>query len=204
MTRRVRFGRAIVASLALWLASAGPASAKEDCDLTKEAAEGDVVPVRLTCTTDLDPELLFNIVRDPSEQVKAFSSLSERTRALGDDGSGERIHQFHQNRMISDREVIVTWDVSGGPDRRVVAWQKAADQSGTTGQNVIPDVHEGYWEIRPDGDGATVTYYVKYLPSGGVPDKLVKAFVGKGVRKVVKELCSYARKQERSGTVDGP
>lgn len=70
------------------------------------------------------------------------------------------------------------------------------DQRGSSGQNVLPAVHEGHWEISPQGEGSTVVYYVKYLPGGHVPDRLVRAFVGKSVRKVVVELFSYARDSE--------
>lgn len=191
MTRPARRTLAVLVALAVALPGVGVA--KEDCDLVKEPAIGDVVPVRLTCLTDLDPDLLFDILRDPLQQVAAFSSLGEKTRVLEGGAGPLRVQQFHLNRMISDREVIVTWSVSGDPERRVVAWQKDADQSGTTGQHVVPDVHEGRWEISPEGSGAKVVYYVQYLPGGHVPDKVVKAFVGKGVRNVMKELFSYVR-----------
>lgn len=109
-------------ALALW---PSPVQAGEHCELVKEAAAGDVVPVRLTCTTDLDSERLFAIVRDPLQQAKAFSSLGARTRVLSDEGDHLRVLQFHESRLIADREVIVEWRVTGSSSPHVVAWRTA-------------------------------------------------------------------------------
>ena len=171
----------------------GVSWAEDSCTLVKEEPIGMVIPVRLTCLTDLDSERLYAVVSDPLQQAKAFSSLGDRTRILSDEGDHLRVQQFHENRMISDREVIVEWRLSGGPQRRIVAWRSAEDQSGVTEENVRPEVHEGHWEISPQDEGCKVVYYVKYLPGGHIPDQMVKSFVGRGVRKVVAELFEYLR-----------
>ena len=167
--------------------------ADDSCTLSKEEPVGTVVPVRLVCLTDLNSEALYSVVRDPLQQAKVFSSLGDRTRILSDEGDHLRVQQFHENRLIADREVIVEWRVSGATALRTVAWRRAEDQTGTTGKNVLPDMHEGRWEISPEGGGAKVVYYVKYLPGGHIPDRMVRTFVGKGVRKVVSELFDYLR-----------
>ena len=159
----------------------------------KRASAYHLRPGRLACLTDLNSEALYSVVRDPLQQAKVFSSLGDRTRILSDEGDHLRVQQFHENRLIADREVIVEWRVSGATELRTVAWRRAEDQTGTTGKNVLPDMHEGRWEISPEGGGAKVVYYVKYLPGGHIPDRMVRTFVGKGVRKVVSELFDYLR-----------
>jgi len=171
----------------------GVSWAEDSCTLVKEEPIGMVIPVRLTCLTDLDSERLYAVVSDPMQQAKAFSSLGDRTRILSDEGDHLRVQQFHENRLIADREVVVEWRLGGRPELRTVAWSSSEDQAGVTGENVRPEVHEGHWEISPEGEGSKIVYYVKYLPGGHIPDRVVRSFVGKGVRKVVAELFAYLR-----------
>jgi len=169
-----------------------------DCSLIREAPEGLTVPIRLTCTANVSSELLFELVRDPLHQAKALSSLGERTRMLNAESDHHRVLQFHESRLIADREVVVEWRVTGTPEARKVAWRIDEDQSGSSTNKIIPGQHEGHWLIGPDPRGTKLTYYVKYLPGGHVPDRMVKRFIAKGVRRVVAEMVDYTRRIQRA------
>ena len=177
-----------------------PAAAEDVCRVEKEAPTGNVIPVRVSCVTDLTTARIAAVVRDPLRLAEAVSSLGQRTRVLEELDGSLRVLQFHESRLIADREVVVDWRVEMDGDTHVVTWSPSKNQTGRSGDNIPPAVHEGRWEVSPHAEGSEVVYYVKYLPGGNVPDRMVRSFVSKGVSKVVDELLAFVRREKTSSS----
>ena len=190
---------AVLVGLCITLSSI-PAAAEDVCRVDKEASTGNVIPVRVSCVTDLTTDRIAAVVRDPLRLAEAVSSLGQRTRVLEDRGGILRVLQFHESRLIADREVVVDWRVQKEGNTHVVTWTPSKDQTGRSGDNIPPAVHEGRWEVSPHAEGSEVVYYVKYLPGGNVPDRMVRSFVAKGVSKVVDELLAFVRREKTPST----
>ncbi len=160
------------------------------CVIESGESVDDVVPIRATCTwPDRSPGRVQAILDDLEGHSDVFSSLGA-SPVLERAGNTALQRQVHVAPGISDREVVVRWDMSGGPDAKRFAWDIADQQQGIDPDHVAPLIHQGAWEVRSAGTGAVVTYDLRYSPGGSVPYFLVRWFQGAGVRGVLESLHS--------------
>jgi len=162
------------------------------CELTEEPSEGAEVMVRAECHWDNIPlSRLEDLLGDPALHEQFFSNVA-KSAILEEAGGVTTVHQVHQASGMSDREIIVEYRVEEVQGGYKYHWQKAADQSATSGDNVVVESSTGYWEIVKEGNGVRVSYQVRYLPGGNIPAFLVRMFQSSGMQAVLAELRTTA------------
>ena len=178
-----------------WGALAGLGSGRGgDCILTKLEHDRAPVSVRAECDWPIPVERLGAILESSEAQVHYFSSLGEST-VLGTEGDSVIVRQLHRATGISDREVVVEWDVTPIERGRRYSWRKSPDQSAATGRGVEVEDYTGSWEITTTETGSHVVLETRYAPGGRVPFFLVRSFQGAGIRQTLDELRTAAESE---------
>jgi hypothetical protein len=162
-----------------------------DCILTELEGNGAPISMRAECDWPISPERLRPIIESWEAQARHFSGLAE-SAVLGTEGGSVIVRQLHRATGISDREVVVEWDVTPFENGWRYSWRKSPDQSAATGRGVEVEDYAGSWEITTAGTGSHVVLETRYAPGGRVPFFLVRSFRGSGVRQVLDELRSAA------------
>jgi hypothetical protein len=120
-----------------------------------------------------------------------FSNLEE-SRVLGFEGNSVIVRQIHRAMGISDRGVVVEWDVTTLERGWRYSGQKILDESAATGRGVEVEEYARRWEITATEASSHLVLEARYAPGGRVPFFLVHWFQGAGIRQVLDELRSAA------------
>ncbi len=180
-----------------WGALTGLGSGRHaDCILTKLQDDSAPVSLRAECDWPISADRIGAILEDSEGQVRYFSNLGEST-VLGTEGNSVIVRQIHQATGISDREVVVEWDITPVEGGRRYTWRKSPDQSAATGRGVEVEHYAGSWEITTTETGSHVVLETRYAPGGRVPFFLVRSFQGAGIRQTLDELRTAAESQAR-------
>jgi len=161
------------------------------CELTELPGDGDIVPVRATCSWEISPERLHEMLAEFDAHDDYFAGLAEST-VLGADQGSVRVRQVHTASGISDRAAVVDWTVTEVEGGVRYAWNKSEDQSGIEGHGLEAIECAGSWEVVEDGDGTRVIYEMRYAPGGNVPFFLMRWFQGAGIRGVLADFRNSA------------
>ncbi len=177
------------------------AGRRGDCTLTNLEDDRAPVSLRAECDWPIPADRIGAILEDSEAQVRYFSNLGEST-VLGTEGNSVIVRQLHQATGISDREVVVEWDVTPVEGGRRYTWRKSPDQSAATGRGVEVELYAGSWEITTTETGSHVVMETRYAPGGRVPFFLVRSFQGAGIRQTLDELRTAAESEAQ--LVSGP
>ncbi len=141
---------------------------------------------------EISAERMDQLLMPWGEHNKYFSSVSV-SEVVSPKGDKSRVRQVHQASGISDREVmLVMWRAPAKGGQRY-QWTKDTDQSGRTGDMVMPDQDDGGWTVIPDDRGGVrVEYDLLYDPGGSVPGFVVRWFQGSGFVQIVGEMREAA------------
>jgi hypothetical protein len=165
-----------------------------DCRLSKLERDGPSIPVRAECDWPIPTDRLLAMLESWEAHALYFGNLRE-SAVLGFEGDSVIVRQLHQAAGISDREVVVEWNVTPLETGRRYSWHKSPDQSAATGRGVEAEDYEGSWEITSTETGSHLVLELRYAPGGRVPFFLVRWFQGSGIRQVLSELRSAAESE---------
>ena len=162
-----------------------------DCRFTELAHDGPTIPLRAECDWPIPVDRLRAMLDSWEAHALYFSNLEESS-VLGFEGDSVIVRQIHRARGISDREVVVKWDVAPLERGWRYTWQKSPDQSAATGRRVEVEEYAGRWEITATETGSHLVLETRYAPGGRVPFFLVNWLQGAGIQHVLDELRSAA------------
>ena len=147
-------------------------------------------PVRAECDWAVSIETTRSVLAQPGSHDQIFSSLAE-SRLLPSPPETPRIRQLHRAFGASDREVVVDFSFTEEGTATRYAWDKAADQSERLGVGIEPPMTRGFWLVEGDESRTRLTYEVRYIAGGRVPQALVRWFQGAGTRTVLRDLQTH-------------
>lgn len=164
-----------------------------DCTLYLGPADNGTVPMHAECVW---PELTFEkadrLLSKWEDHELYFSSVTV-CEAVRQEGERSLVAQTHQSSGISDRQINLWMEkkpIDGGGFRW--AWTKANEPVDLIKGNVEAARDDGYWEVRPEGNGVSATYHLLYDPAGSVPGFLVRWFQTSGLTAITEDFRQYA------------
>lgn len=190
--RQERYNRAMLLLLSSVAFAGWTQTAEENgCVYFVGDRQGAYAPVRAECDWPIATEKLQNILADNKSHAAYFGSVIA-SNVLGPTAGGELVYQAHQASGISDREIVLVMGQAPIASGVRYTWERAPDQSKSTGKLVPTVVDTGKWEVTKSATGAKVVYELLYDPGGSVPSFLVRSFQGSGTRTLVGELRTWA------------
>lgn len=146
------------------------------------------------------PQAVLASLIDYDHQVGVIARVSE-IRILERGPSHVVVYQRLNLPVIDDRDYVinVTWGGSG--DRLWVKYHAVTDRGPAPQDGVVRVTHhDGSWQIRPSGDGASsfVRYQFSMDMAGLVPKWLTKSTAGKEVPNVFSDVCKLLTLQNRT------
>lgn len=158
--------------------------------LVAEHANG---PAEVTadCRWAVAPERVIRVVREQGRIDQVLSLLSEST--VLPDG---RVVQVHSpGWMFADRQVTLRFEprlLADGGYRLDFRAAREQERLGKGRVSIARD--EGFWQVRPDGDGGThLRYAVLYDAGGSLKPWLVRSFQKSGVARSMAEIRRAAQ-----------
>ncbi len=167
-----------------WLGGASSASADETC-FVEEAVERAGSP---QCTgscrwTDISPASVVRVLSKPGRWHRTFRAVIDG-RLLRDG----RLVQVYRARPFSRRQVTVDLQVSDGDVYRV-SWKKAPVQAPLPDGLVEILTFDGWWEVRPDGNGGSiVSHGARFNPGDDIPSVLIREGMPMQIRRLLRQL----------------
>lgn len=145
-----------------------------------------IAEVTADCWWPILPERVIAIVRNQDEIDEVLSSVSEST--LLPDGRVVQVHTM--GWPFADRQVTLLFRgqalLDGG---HRIEFRRAREQQRLRDGAVQIALDRGWWEIRPDGEGAThLRYGVRYDAGGGLQPWLVRRFQKTRIAQSLEEV----------------
>lgn len=166
----------------------------DHCSFARGPAEDDGnLPLAVSCAwPHVDVETLEKVLVDYAAHDDVWESVATATDAGETDEGLPRVHHVHALPGVADREIELTWTRTEDDGAIKHAWEKSTVQPTIDPDRVIPDRDDGYYLVRPEGEGVVIEALFVYDPGGSIPDWLVRATQVTSAVMMLEELESYA------------
>jgi hypothetical protein len=145
-----------------------------------------IAEVTADCWWPILPERVIAIVRNQDDIDEVLSSVSEST--LLPDGRVVQVHAM--GWPVADRQVTLLFRghalLDGG---HRIEFRRARDQQRLRDGAVQIALDQGWWEVRPDGEGSThLRYGVRYDAGGNLQPWIVRKFQKTRIARSLEEV----------------
>ena len=151
-------------------------------------------PLAVTCTW---PHVAFDDLEKVLVDYAAHDDVWESVATATDAGETEdgraKVHHVHALPGVADREIELTWTRTEEDGAVRHHWEKSAVQPEIHEDRVNPARDDGYYLVRPEGDGVVLEALFVYDPGGAIPDWIVRATQVTSAALMIEELEAYSQ-----------
>lgn len=166
----------------------------EACSYARGPAQDDGnVPLAVTCTwPHVTADALEALLVDYAGHDAIWESVATADDVGELDGKPQ-VHHVHALPGVADREITLTWTRTEEDGAVRHTWEKSPVQQDIDPSRVNPARDDGYYLVRPEGDGVVLEALFVYDPAGSIPPWLVKATQVTSAVLMIEELEAAAQ-----------